>query len=93
MNLFYIDMNLQFMTNNTCTNKEIFNFDSLYDLFGNNSLSIVVLTQKRRCNMIPKRNNVNNIYMNFIRENNEIIYAPIIVNTTSTIARFIKRYE
>jgi hypothetical protein len=59
----------------------------------NNSLSIVVLTQNNRCNIIPKINKTINTNKNDFLIKKEIINAAIIVIITSAIASPINRYE
>jgi hypothetical protein len=60
----------------------------------NNNLSIVVLTQNKRCKIIPKINKNNNIIKNLhFGRNKLIIYAASIVNITSTIAILNILYE
>ncbi len=55
--------------------------------FLNNNLSIVVLTQKIRCKIIPTINKTNKTSHKFhVFEKYVIIYATIIVASTSTIA-------
>ena len=63
----------------------------IYGAFGNNTLSTVVRTQKRRCAIIPKRNKTANIIQKGCFIAYEIKTAARIVITTSTIARFMNR--
>jgi hypothetical protein len=57
------------------------------------NLLIVVFTQNILCKIIPNINKNTNTYENLYPVIKEIIYAPIIVITTSTIATPNKRYE
>jgi len=56
-----------------------------------NNLSIVVLTQNKRCSIIPKLNKKIDVYKKDILKKYDIRKAPRIVILTSATAKFKKR--
>ena len=60
-------------------------------MFGNNNLSIVVLTQNILCNIIPVTKNIIVVIIKDKLNILDIKYATIIVSATSTIAIFAMR--
>ena len=60
----------------------------------NSNLSIVVLTQNKRCNIIPRRNSMIAVFLKEYSGNNLLTrYALTIVSKTSTTAMFKNLYE
>ena len=66
---------------------DIIDNNIIYTAFGNNNLSIVVLTQNNLCNIIPNANKYNAAYINDILNIYAIGMAALIVIITSAIAR------
>ena len=57
----------------------------------NNILSIVVLTQNKRCKIIPATKNASNVNRYGVFNILDRRYAPIIVNVTSATAKPLNR--